>query len=241
MYGGGIIKSAFAMSNERKLFFKFELHKRIYEGNYNYNDFMHYCYIVLHNQYPFLPKELILSRAKFIWNKKLKETNISSFSSKESNLPSAKITKKDKVKLNNLSINIDSAESPIYTFDSPTSISTIHPADDNSSKSTIWSIKSFNENLNTPSLASFSETNPFVISDVNHTKDSFQAKNIKCSISELMVPLYNNYDNMNNFFKKEQKKLTTTIEPSFNNMDYYDFYQKISISDNIIKLDHNND
>ncbi|UXI18243.1 trafficking protein particle complex [Sarcoptes scabiei] len=83
---------------ETKLYFEFHVNNREYRGYYDQNEFIHCCMIYLRNQYSFLPKELLITRAKAIWNKKLAAERKSDY--KPATKLSINLKKSTKVKRN---------------------------------------------------------------------------------------------------------------------------------------------
>ena len=57
-----------------KLYFEFKMCKRTYKGNYTFAEFIPNCLNYLQHFYAFLPKDMLMSRARQMWQKKMKET-----------------------------------------------------------------------------------------------------------------------------------------------------------------------
>lgn len=196
-----------AKSKILKVPYVFKLYNRTYEGDFTYELFIQNCLIVLRNRYPFLPKELLNSRARGIWNNEVKKLK----QQLKAPVFHPKSTKKAKV-----SVNASSVKRSVLDLSSDDTNDGGHQPEESSINLSSSSSSLFDpsDSVELPIWKS-----PVIdscergIFDSNISSSNFASQNIKfsstkCSVSEAMVDLEFGSDVF-------ERKLTTTIEPVY--------------------------
>lgn len=223
------------MPRQLKIHYQFEVNNRTYEGDYDQESFMQNSLVALRNKYPFLPKDLLQSRAKKIWEtevKKLKKPPKPVFISKKTR--SAKIKSIRRLKRASLDLSPDERVDFVHTgpdlfaepscskIDSNSStIDLISPTNNLSLlvkkpplQETISSEMLFGDSMIDESNEEFHFNPRKSVEIFESTRKSIDSKTpTKCYISDF-IPLNfgNDCELVKDVSEKSQIPLTTTIE-----------------------------